>query len=275
MSWRRLLLGVLLAPATALPADEPSGTAPFEVIGQVIIVKVTLNDRGPFRFVLDTGATDTVLVPKAAEKLGLASRPVGFAGRRRGSVGSVQLGAAVATNLPVFIYDPPQALPLRIDHGLDYHGLLGHNFLSKFVLTLDYRQRKIEFGPPGKTDARAAKVPFELRDRGITVPVVVNGQPAAPALVDTGAAQVVVLPRTAARWGLRGKSDPQWPGVAFATAGTVVVGTVELRNVPVIIHEPPRETRQAPEYQVILGTTFLSSFRVTINYPERNLVFAR
>jgi len=105
------------------------------------------------------------------------------------------------------------------------------------------------------------------------VPVSVNGH-RGRFLLDTGASVVVVGPTLAATAGLTPATGRE--GVELQTlggrtrgpsaiAGSLDVGGAALRDVPVVLHEP------GPGVDGILGNTFLSHYRVTVDADTRQL----
>ena len=48
----------------------------------------------------------------------------------------------------VVVWDPPQAQPLK-QVGVNYAGILGYSFISEWLLTLDYKAKKILLTPHG------------------------------------------------------------------------------------------------------------------------------
>ena len=137
------------APArTEAPADSAAGEVAFELAGPggaALVVPVHLNGRGPFDFVLDTGATFTCVDERLAGELGLppargvvgVGAGVGGTGQMRlVAVDSVRVGAARARELT--------ACALDLRHigsvGLEVDGLLGLNFLRSFHVTLDFER---------------------------------------------------------------------------------------------------------------------------------------
>ena len=144
----------------------PSGEIPILIEGRVPFVKGSINGRGPFTFILDTGATETVITPPTAQMLGVRALPVSTR-QKKGTVKTLQVGKYELQNLQVYVFDPPQALPLRLDKGMNYHGILGYSFLSRFVTTLDYRNETVRFERAAEYRPAAEKgqveVPLTLR----------------------------------------------------------------------------------------------------------------
>jgi len=122
---------------------------------------------------------------------------------------------------------------------------------------------------PGETT-----IPLEAGLGVWVAPVVLNGTHAARFLVDTGSSVTVLSPRLAAGLGLAGR--PGGPLVELQTIGgrtagpaailsSLRVGDLELREAPVVVHDP------GPGLDGILGNTFLSRYRLTLDADRRQL----
>ncbi len=146
-----LALAMLLAAAApALAQERPGDTVAFELKSSVIFVKGSINGVDGLNFLFDTGASVTVLRPATAEKLGLTKK-----GERGGLLGaplfkdadSIGAGKALVKKLPVAVMGVPQAdLPLAMQ-GISYDGILGYNYISQFVTTIDYKAKTIKLAP--------------------------------------------------------------------------------------------------------------------------------
>ena len=106
------------------------------------------------------------------------------------------------------------------------------------------------------------------------VPIVVNGVHQGRFLLDTGSSVVVVAPTFAASIPLtsgdgRDAVELQTLGGRTrgpsATVASLRVGTAELQDLPVVIHDP------GPGLDGILGNTFLSHYRLTVDADRRQL----
>ena len=253
---------------------------PFKIAGRVIFVKTMLNGEGPFSFILDSGASQTLVTPPTASKLGIKSyRSISLL---KGKVNSITVGAASLKNLSVFIYDPPQALPLRLNAGVNYHGILGFTFFSRFITTIDYPGKMVEFfalsDVPAMRKTRGSKdggylLPFTVKQGLIHVNGKINGV-TLRLLIDTGSAEVVILPRAASKLKLlssrevNGKASPK-----FIKLDSVKLGDAEVKGIEAVIHRPAGERAINAGYDGIVGYPFLSKFKVTFNYRDRVLVF--
>lgn len=134
----------------ACRAAPSAAEVPLELTGPgraVVVVAVKVNGQGPFAFTLDTGATITLVSPEVAQASGL---PVVGKGEATGAGGKfpvtlaraneVSVGNAVARDLPVGIFD---VSPLGGVMGTKIDGILGHNFLQLFRVTIDYRSSRL------------------------------------------------------------------------------------------------------------------------------------
>ena len=141
--------------ATREPADPGAGEVAFELAGPggaAIIVPVTINGQGPFRLVLDTGATLTCLDQTVVRRLELPeARGVGMGASIGGRgevrlvrVDSLRVGAASAEELTACALD----LAHIQDIGIEMDGLLGLNFLQSFRVTLDFERNVVVLAQP-------------------------------------------------------------------------------------------------------------------------------
>ena len=134
------------APTAAVAGE---GEIPFTLAGRggaAVLVPVHINGTGPYRFVLDTGATLTCLDQSLAERLELP-QPVGMIGHgatvaESGTFGlhrvdTMTVGEATASSLTTCAVDLQRLKGV----GLEADGLLGLNFLKEFTVTLDFRRR--------------------------------------------------------------------------------------------------------------------------------------
>ena len=120
-------------------------------------------------------------------------------------------------------------------------------------------------------------VPVEA-SRGVWIAtVVINEAGAGRVLVDTGSSATLVSPRLARAVGLRANEPPELMELqtvggltsgVVSTARSIRVGRAELRDVPVVLHDP------GPGVDGILGNTFLGRWRLTLD-AERRLLHPR
>ncbi|KAF0245283.1 MAG: trypsin-like serine protease with C-terminal PDZ [Planctomycetota bacterium] len=141
---------IALAASLLAPAEQPKPSiVRFELEANLMWVDVLLDGKGPFRMVVDTGASTTVVLPGPAKEKGLVKKAgsgeLFVEGTHFVPVAKVQVGALTVENLKVAIMSVPQ---IEVPAGLlelKADGVLGFNFLSRFVTTIDYKIQTISF----------------------------------------------------------------------------------------------------------------------------------
>jgi len=178
--------------ALALPAGHAAGMAAFSAPMMLhyghVEVKGTLNGK-PARLVLDTGAGVTVVTPEAARRFGLHLEKVDGVAEGVGGTVSIQSGGEVTVGVgrallekePVFVVPVPEQL-----HGCD--AIVGLSFFRRFVVTIDYENRRCGFGDD--VEAVVAAVAAAGRQKlpavaAVSLPMTIeHGMPGISALLD-------------------------------------------------------------------------------------------
>jgi predicted aspartyl protease len=148
-----LLLIALVAACewSATDRTDPGAAAevPIEMVGPAgggIAVAVHINGAGPFRFLLDTGATMTCVDHDLRQRLNLP-RAAGVDGIGAGigmqgsvlivSVDSLRIGTNHVADMQACVVD---LAPLERISATQFDGLLGLNVLRQFHVTLDFER---------------------------------------------------------------------------------------------------------------------------------------
>lgn len=266
---RALAAGLLCLVSPGISGAED---VPFEVSGGIILVKSSLNGTPDQVFILDTGATENLLTPQAAHKAGMDRA----AGRRVSGI--VAFGNRPVCQASFIVHDPLQALSLRLDDGINYAGILGYPFISKSVFSIDYQRKRIDWADGATVKAAVQRkkggilVPFALRDNLIHVSGTVNGSRPLTFLVDTGSAEILLVPRAAEVLRLQTTSGSRADTIRFATLDRIAIGEASVTNVSVVVQRLQREGLGRLTYDGILGYPFLSHFRITFNYRDQVLI---
>jgi hypothetical protein len=241
-------------------------------------VEVRVNGSGPFLFLIDTGAAG----PPARADSELVRR---LGVRPAGQAESADAGGAAA-HIERVVLDRVELGSLAADHvealARDYNGstylphidgILGLNFFSDVLLTLDFAHSQVRI-------ARGALPPAD--GRTILDYVLVEGNPAitirignrrVPVLLDTGDIRALDLP---SEW-LRAMPLASFPRLA-GNSGSIS-GTVGLREValaePLTIgqyrFERPVVTFADEFREANLGAAVLRAFTVTIDQRTRRV----
>ena len=154
------------APATTAvtrPADTPPPPGPrtsvrIQFVNNKLLVPVMLNESQSATFLLDTGASTTVLTADLARRLGMTAGPGAVRARARIAsgqevdvalvrMGSLRVGTARIDGMRVAVYELASlgntaSLPVPID------GFLGMDFVGRFLMTVDPRAGTLTLGVP-------------------------------------------------------------------------------------------------------------------------------
>ena len=158
------------------------------------------------------------------------------------------------------------------------------------VSAVDAFQMALLLEPPPPLARQILEAMARLNQSGVTVQettvplehglgvwitrVVLNDSRTGRFLVDTGSSVTVLSPTLAADLGIAGGPDGtpvELQTLGGRTAGppaivgSLRVGTLELRDAPVVLHDP------GPGLDGILGNTFLSRYEVTVDGDRRQL----
>jgi predicted aspartyl protease len=139
------------------------------VFGGLIFVKVSINDV-PMSFILDTGAESTVLNSSRLGKLGLQGLGTFATGAAGGDVvlsyvkGVTTTVGGAAINDQIIAAVLLDQLEGPLQRPLD--GILGYDFISRFVVELDYKNQQMRLFDRGKYHHAGAgkSIPITLED---------------------------------------------------------------------------------------------------------------
>lgn len=301
-----LLLALLSACAQPDPLEGiPCGMLmlaemPVTMAGGVPLVLVTIAGR-PATMVLDTGAQRTLLTKSAVTRLGLRSdaRQItvisGVGGSSRNfptiltgfNVGGQRLADQTALALP---FDLPSIAGLTVD------GLLGVDVLGRFELDLDLPHRRVAlYGGrlcPGEAIALPGPldelpVPRINRNR-LVITAKLDGTPMS-ALLDTGAAGMIVMTPAMRRAGTRPESLQADPTVVLSGVGpapvrarqhrftSLALGSETLDHPLIEVTEPLTgdswwQFLEPEDDDMIIGSAYLATHRFWFAYPRRRVL---
>ncbi|NJD30811.1 MAG: hypothetical protein FIB04_02870 [Gammaproteobacteria bacterium] len=216
-------------------APEPRYVAPTtrDRIGR-IWAPVLINGKGPYRLVLDTGATRSAITRAVAEDLGVPIRT--GAVRLRGATGTAVADAVHVDTIGVGdLLIQRTTLPIVADAFGGAQGVLGGEGLGDKRIVIEFRADRIsimrshhEPAPPGFSSVAMRYSPT----RGMRVNVMV-GPVRAVAMIDTGAQ--VTVGNTALRAALEKRHAGAEPGQHGIVGVTEDVQMADTARIPSII----------------------------------------
>jgi predicted aspartyl protease len=118
----------------------------------IITVKGTINGKGPFNFIFDTGASMTIIEKQTAEELGLYDKAsatreaLGAVGTVTSSildVESIKIDNVEAKDIQVGVMDLSNVAKCGCLGELG--AIIGYNFIKDQKVTIDYPKQEISF----------------------------------------------------------------------------------------------------------------------------------
>jgi len=142
----------LLYQSAPVPAPPAPGAGADTVVrftpGEPIYVTARINDAASARLILDTGATRTVVNPRALVAAGVSTRTGGATGRIRGVTGTADVQAYDILSLQVGNAKVGRMLVVSHDvEGAQSDGLLGRDFLDQVKVTIDNTAGRVTLSP--------------------------------------------------------------------------------------------------------------------------------
>ncbi|HEX3551401.1 MAG TPA: aspartyl protease family protein [Candidatus Elarobacter sp.] len=270
-----------------------STTIPFELVDNHVVLDVTVDGKGPFRFGFDTGGAN-LLDADVAKQLGLRAAGNASGGGVGSATESVQfakvdslgLGGATVRD-QVFVIAPVHA-GFGMSSGKPIDGLIGFEMLARFLTTFDYANSRIVFrtpdaGPvPAQADARV--VPFVFEGQHPMIPCTIAGI-GTQCVVDTGSriALSVLSPFLAAHPSIVPPNATAVGANGFGLGGAAMGRLARLSltvggfTVPDVIADLSTQTKGAfadPFYGGNAGAGVWKRFTVSFDYPHRTVTLA-
>jgi predicted aspartyl protease len=270
---------------------SPSGSKlKFRLAGgaqPLILLPIHVNDRGPFDFILDTGAGTSLVSIDLARELNLktiGSKHGQTAGGKvavsLAKVDSIRAGEIKLENVDVGIVDLSQ---IGGSVGAKIDGDLGYNFLKHFRVTIDYRDLVLRLDDPKRIESfvRGAQteVPVRLANPAkplLLVDVHANGRGPFQFAIDTGTSTTTIAPELVQQLDIR--TSPAGIGTTGGGAIDFSAGSLEsfhlggakIDNLQIVIADffPMLSAAVGAKLDGIVGYNFLRHYKVVIDYPN-------
>jgi hypothetical protein len=210
----------------AFTGDGTSAEVPFRFLERHIFLPVTIEGRTGL-WVLDSGASSSVIDRQFAESLGLE-----LSGEMLGQGAGNTVDVAFATLPPFSVdgidFEEQQVAVIdfvdlfRRIADIEVVGILGYDFLSRFVTRVDYANETLVFYDPATFEYTGDGVVLEapLKENLFTVEVTVDGVHTGRWMLDLGAGGMTFHSPYAREHDLR--SRPGVYGVGFGAGGKIM-----------------------------------------------------
>ena len=263
---------------------------PFRMIRDMIVIRLTINNKGPYNFILDTGVGLMLITdPKLVDSINVSNKRT----LKIGSLGEGDDFDAYATSalnigIPGLISYDVSAAILKKDHfglsnyaGIPIHGLLGYEFFNNLGVKIDFADSTITVWRPKdiRLFRKGNKVPFSIENRKPYIQakvVFTNGTKTNNKLIiDLGAGHPLSLENIIEKHGLPKKFIAANLGVGLtgpiygflSRVKEVDFGKYKLKNV---ITSFPEKSQNTPQIQRDgnLGIGILKRFTLIFDYPD-------
>lgn len=268
---------------------------PFEINLNKIYLDVRVNDKGPLSFILDSGAAFDVLDEEWAKTLNVKmSNESTVRGAGEGSV-QMAVGSGLSLSLKGLEIVKPSIAVLPIhssisnSEGRAVDGLLGYDFCKRFVVEIDYINKRINIHEPKTYNYNGpGKIIPLTENRGhifinSTLSLANGQQVPVRLLVDTGARMALMLngPFVNARQLLG--TAPQIDSVTSVGVGgeyrsavtridSLQLGPFTMKEPIITLSRSQTGVLAGSDYDGIIGAEILRRFKVTLDYTRQQMI---
>lgn len=149
---------------------------PFHQVRDLVIIKLMINDKGPFNFIMDTGVGMMIITdPQLLDSLNLLNRHlIKINGFGEGEGYEAYVSPNLKIDIPGLTSYNVQAAILKKDNfgisnyaGMPIHGLLGYEFFNHLAVKINFGDSTITVYRPKdvKLYAKGEKIPISIEDR--------------------------------------------------------------------------------------------------------------
>ncbi len=262
------------------------------MIRDLIIIKLDINGKGPFNFILDSGVGFMLITdPKLVDSINVSNkRTIKIAGLGKGEDFEAYITSPLNINIPGLVsYDVVAAI-LKTDHfglsgfaGIPIHGLIGYEFFNNLAVKVDFSDSTLTVSKPKGTKffGKNNKIPITIENRKPYLHAKItlsNGTKADDKLIlDLGAGHPLSLENMIAKHGMPNKFIAANLGVGLtgpidgfiSRVGEVDIGRFKLKNV--LTSFPEGSVKNEVDEQNRdgnLGIGILKRFTLIIDYPD-------
>ncbi|WP_165852061.1 aspartyl protease family protein [Mucilaginibacter terrenus] len=181
---------------------------PFRLVRNMVVVKMNINNRGPFNFVLDTGVGLMIMTdPGMIDSIDVAQkRNIKITGLGDGGDYEAYVTSSINVKMPGLHSKDVSAAILKADYfnlssyaGMPVHGLIGWDFFNNLAVKVDFSDSTLTVCRPQnlKGIKRSQRIPITIEDKKPymqTVVTFVNGnQKTSKVVIDLGAGHPLSL----------------------------------------------------------------------------------
>lgn len=288
---KRSLTILFVLGAFSLIAQTPITSIPFQLYGDHMLIKVSVDNSEPLDFIFDTGSGLTVIDSDVADRLKLRGKKV----QMNTTKSTMELikhneieinGFPMEKNIKIYSTDLDH---LEISLGRDVDGIVGYDLMHHHTLHINYARGIMDIYEHGEGPTDGDMVPFHMN---VSIPTIKgsvtlnNGEPhdgtffivsGAGTTLDFNspyAAKYDIIHKTGKHYSylVKGISDEEtlhYEGHVLSFS----FGEQTIEDLPIGISMAKEGIQAHPEVAGIIGNQVLSKFNITIDVPGKKLYF--
>lgn len=270
-------------------AQTPITSIPFELFGDHIIIKVSVDDSDPLNFIFDTGSGFTVIDEDVAKDLGLTGKSIDM--NQASSNWHLIKHNTIAIN-HFLMEKNTKVYSTDLDHleislGMDLDGIIGYDLLRHHSINVNYDNQMMNIYNLGEAPKSGDAIPFDLH---ISIPVikgsvVLNNGESHPGtfFVMTGAGTTLdfnspyakqwdVLNKTGKHYSylVKGLSDTETPHYE-GHVQSFSFGKQKVEDLPIGVSSATGGIQADKKVSGIIGSQILRMYNFSIDYGSKTL----
>jgi hypothetical protein len=264
-------------------ADETTAKAYLDKNRRFFIVDASIDGKGPYPFILDTGGHD-MLTPEFCRRNGLEAAGNGFstgagAGKTKTKftkVKTISVGGATISDQPFLVLDIDLGKATGDGKPQPIAGILGLELFERFAITIDYRGRKMTLHARSNLSCRGQAIPIRFTSDMPLASATLDGRSGMFG-IDTGNnSDLIVFRRWAESNHLAAVYEPGQTVDAISVGGAVEftkanaksfqLGGEDLGAIRILLAPRNAGSLSANSEAGNIGNSILSGFTVTFDY---------
>ncbi|HJY30523.1 MAG TPA: aspartyl protease family protein [Pyrinomonadaceae bacterium] len=281
---------------TRFTSGQSAVRVPFELAGDLIVLKVRVNRSRPLHFIFDTGAGISVIDPQSARALGLRAK-----GKLKldATGGSVQSGLIQSVSLSVPGVEVFNQALATVDldsfaplFGYKIDGIIGHDFINNFVVEIDYASSLMNLYEPQEYKYRGAgeSIPLEIHDKTpyVRARVVLNGREPIEGKfeIDTGGTGILNLNTPFVNKHkmletLTKQAESKLGGAGGAATAVkahvpaIELGSFAIKNPLIVFAQGTEGNENSTAFDGSLDNGLFSQFKMILDYSRSHVILER
>lgn len=281
---------------TRFTSGQSAVRVPFELAGDLIVLKVRVNRSRPLHFIFDTGAGISVIDPQSARALGLRAK-----GKLKldATGGSVQSGLIQSVSLSVPGVEVFNQALATVDldsfaplFGYKIDGIIGHDFINNFVVEIDYASSLMNLYEPQeyKYSGAGESIPLEIHDKTpyVRARVVLNGREPIEGKfeIDTGGTGILNLNTPFVNKHkmletLTKQAESKLGGAGGAATAVkahvpaIELGSFAIKNPLIVFAQGTEGNENSTAFDGSLDNGLFSQFKMILDYSRSHVILER